>query len=495
MNTIRPVPATGDPAPGLDRRASSDDAAWRWSATAIAHAVRTRRVSAREIAQAHLDRIAATNPAVNALVEVSPDEALAMADAADQAVAAGEPLGPLHGVPVSIKINVDQAGHATTNGVVAFKDEVAPADGPQAAALRRAGAVFVGRSNTPAFSYRWFTDNALHGRTLNPWDATRTPGGSSGGAAAAVAAGLVPIAHGNDIGGSIRHPAYACGVTGIRPTVGRVPGWYGPRQADPALSVQTMLTDGPLARSVADLRLALAAMGGFDARDPLALPGLPAVPAMARPIRVGLLRDVEVARPSPAVNAALDAAAGWLADAGYHVEEVALPQLREAYQLWYLLAMEEFRQILPLVEQVGDAGMRRAAAHYYAVAKDWWGERPDLATYMNGYARRGMLVAQLQQFFEHTPIVLLPVSAEQAFEHDADIASVERMRQVMAAQWSMMAIPLLGMPAVAVPTGIAGGLPVGVQLLGGRWREELLLDAAEVIEARAGTFTPIEPRS
>lgn len=467
---------------------------WRWNTTALAHGIRTRAISSREATLSSLRRIEHVNPRLNALVEVSPAEALAAADAADRAVAEGATLGPLHGVPTSIKVNSDERGHATTNGVAAFKDVIAAEDGPHVANLRATGAVFVGRSNTPAFSYRWFTTNDLHGRTLNPWDATRTPGGSSGGAAAVVATGMVPIAHGNDIGGSIRHPAYCCGVTGLRPTVGRIPSWYGPGTADQPLSVQTMLTQGPLARCVADLRLALAAMSRFDPRDVLHAPAPLSGEPLARPIRVGLLRDVGVARPCAAVEAALEQAAGWLRDAGYRVEEIDDPAFAEAYRLWYLLAMEEFRQIMPLVEQVGDDGMKRAAAHYYAVAREWWGEKPDLADYIKGYARRGTLIVHLQRFLQDCPLILLPVSSEQAFVQDADIHSVESMRRVMAANWSMMAIPLLGFPALAVPTGVANGLPVGVQVLGRRFREDTVLDAGEVIEARAGVLTPIDPR-
>jgi amidase len=468
---------------------------WRWTAVDVARGVRTRAISSREVVESCLARIDEVNPHLNALIEVSPDESLEMADAADRAVAAGEPLGPLHGVPVSIKVNSDQAGHVTTNGVVAFKDQMARADGPHVKRFRDAGAVFLGRSNTPAFSYRWFTTNDLHGKTLNPWDAGRTPGGSSGGASAAVSSGMGPIGHGNDIGGSVRHPAYACGIVGIRPTVGRVPTFYGPPDADEATSVQVMLTQGPLTRTVADARLALGAMSGYDPIDPIsvAMPPFSQNAPLARPIRVGLLRDVGVATPTPAVNEALDIAAAWLGEAGYAVEEVELPLLEEAYRLWWLLAMEEFRQIMPLVEQVGDDGMKGAAHNYYTVASDWWGPAPGLEDYMNGYARRGTLIAKLQAFLEDIPLVLLPVSAEQAFEQDADIASLERCRSVMAAQWSMMAIPTLGFPAISVPTGVVDGLPAGVQLLGNRFREDVILDAAEVIEARHDVPSPIDP--
>jgi amidase len=203
------------------------DEIWNWDAVAIARGVRTRRISSREAVLACLKRIDEVNPRVNAVVETRPEEALEAADAADAAVARGDELGPLHGVPVTTKVNVDQAGYATTNGVVAFRDTIADQDSPPVANWRRAGAVFVGRTNTPAFSHRWFTGNDLHGETLNPHNRNLTPGGSSGGAAAALASGMAPLAHGNDYGGSIRYPAYACGVVGLRPSLGRVPAFNG----------------------------------------------------------------------------------------------------------------------------------------------------------------------------------------------------------------------------------------------------------------------------
>lgn len=284
---------------------------WRWTGIELARGIRTRQISSREAVESCLTRIEQVNLRLNALVEVSSEEALDMADGADRAVAAGEELGPLHGVPISTKVNSDQAGHATINGVAAFKDNIAEVDGPQVKQLRKAGAVFIGRSNTPAFSFRWFTNNDLHGRTFNPWNAGRTPGGSSGGASSSVASGMMPIAHGSDLGGSVRYPAYACGVVGLRPTVGRVPHWSGRTDADETLSVQSMTVHGPLARTVADLRIALDGMSGFDPRDPftVAVPLASAGEALARPIRVGLLRDVGVATPQPPVNEALDTAA------------------------------------------------------------------------------------------------------------------------------------------------------------------------------------------
>lgn len=488
--------AKTDPILGSRTRSNEvgEEQLWQWTATEMASAVATGVVSSREIVESCLERIDEVNPHLNALVEVRPEEALSLADDADRRRVAGEQLGPLHGVPVSIKINSDQAGYATTQGVVAFKDAVATEDSPHVASLRRAGAVLMGRSNSPAFAYRWFTNNDLHGRTLNPWDDSRTPGGSSGGASSAVASGMVPIAGGNDIGGSVRYPAYACGVVGLRPTAGRVAQTYHPDDVDASLSVQTMLVQGPLARSVADVRLTMSALNDFSPRDPAFVPGARVAAKPRHPLRVGLVRDLGVAESTDAVNAALDQAAYWLQDLGYIVEEIELPVLREAYKLWYLLAMEEFRLAMPLVEEVGDEGMQKAAAHYYAVAAEWWGDKPDLETFIKGYSRRGTLIRELAMILETYPIIILPVSAEQAFEQDADIESVEGMRRLMNAQASMMAIPVLGFPAMSVPTGIVDGLPTGVQLLGRRFDEDTLLDAATIIEARAGTFTPINPR-
>ena len=212
---------------------------WRWTAAELVRAIRTRRISSREAVESCLARLDAVNPYVNAVVDQLRDDAFATADRADLAVRSGQLLGPLHGVPVTVKINVDVAGRATTNGIVAFKDLVAKEDSVPVANLRKAGAVIIGRTNVPGFSTRYFTDNDLHGRTLNPWDPKRTPGGSSGGAAAAVAVGIGPIGHGNDRAGSIRYPAYSCGVFGLRPTCGRVSDFNPSASEERGLSSHT----------------------------------------------------------------------------------------------------------------------------------------------------------------------------------------------------------------------------------------------------------------
>lgn len=464
---------------------------WKWTAVELAEAIRTKKVSSREAVLSCLNRIEEVNPKVNALVEVSRDEALASADAADQAITLGEPPGPLHGVPVSIKVNTDQAGHATTEGIPAFKDNIMETDSPQVANLRKAGAVFVGRTNTPTLSFRWFTNNDLHGRTLNPWDDSRTPGGSSGGAAASVATGMTPITQGNDLAGSIRYPAYACGVYGLRPTVGRVPSWSS---LGYNLSIQNMGVQGPLARTVGDLRLALASMSEFDPGDPTYVPAPLTGKPLARPIRVGLLRDIGIASSSSAVNEALDDAAVRLSDAGYIVEEVELPLFEEAFKLFHLLCLEDFRLALPQVEQFVDKDLKQSAKNWLAVSAEWWGKAPQLSDVLSGYQQRGELIVQLQQFLEDHPLLLLPNSAEQVLEQDADAASVEGMRRVATVQWPMMASALFGVPALTVPTSVVDGLPVGVQIVGRKFREDTLFDAAEILESHASISTPIDPK-
>ena len=301
----------------------------------LAARVRAREVSAVEVARVVLARMDAVNPRLNAVVQRRDDAALAEAAAVDAALAAGGDLGPLAGVPVTVKVNVDQAGEATTNGLRRQANLMAQEDNPVVSNLRKAGAIIVGRTNTPAFSLRWFTRNSLHGQTLNPWNQSLTPGGSSGGAGAAVASGMGPIAHGTDIAGSIRYPAYACGVHGLRPSLGRVPA-YNASGADRLIGGQLMAVSGPLARSVPDLRLALGVMAGADARDPWFI-GAPLEGASVAK-RVALCLTPDGMAVAAEVRAALEAAAARLVAAGYVVEEVAtissvLVANRAAYKL------------------------------------------------------------------------------------------------------------------------------------------------------------------
>ncbi len=468
---------------------------WKLGAVDLAAAIRARDVSAREAVESCLARIAAVNPRINAIVDLMADEALDAADRADQAVKKGAVLGPLHGVPVTLKINVDLAGRPTTNGVAAFKERLASEESPPVIQWRNAGAIFVGRTNVPAFSTRYFTDNALHGRTLNPWDAGRTPGGSSGGAAAAVATGMGALAHGNDRAGSIRYPAYACGVYGLRPTLGRIATFEPGVPETLAITTQLANTQGPLARSMRDLRLGTAAMMQRDPRDPWWVP-VPLRDETPRPGRVALCAGVPGAEVDPGVVAAVRQAGLWLQDAGYEVEEAAPPNLLEAGSLFFILVVSENAVssddragTTKAIEALADEPAKRARRSTVASV-----QALDYAGYVMALARRAALLRQWMRFFERYQLVVLPVSWQRPFAVDEDQKGDAAMARLLEAQAPILAASALGLPGLAVPATLADGVPVGVQLVSARFGEEALFAAGEAIEARSAVKTPIDPR-
>lgn len=457
-------------------------------AEAIARLVRTGAASAREVAAATLARIEAVNPALNAIVDLAPEETLASADLIDRARAAGEALPPLAGVPVTIKVNVDQAGHATTNGVVAFRDALAREDAPVVANLKRAGCVIVGRTNTPAFSYRYFTANDLHGRTFNPRNRALTPGGSSGGAAAAAASGMGAIHHGNDLGGSVRYPAYCCGVAGLRPSLGRVPAYSSLAAEERPLALQMMSVQGPHARTIADLRAAMAAMIAPDPRDPWHTPSPLAQAPREKPWRVG----VALADAAGPVGAAIAQARAWLEDAGIATFEATPPHWDEAIALFRgILGTDARRSMGPVVEAKGDDAIRFAFRAFNESAAEL-----DLAAYSAGLARRTAILRAWQKMLSDQCVaLLLPVSRAVPFAQDFDLTE-PGFAQVMHANEPLQIVNFLGLPGLSVPTSTwAEGVPLGVQLVAARFREDLCLDLGAIIEARAGVTAAIDPRS
>ena len=460
---------------------------WRLSATDLAGMVRRRDVSARDVALDALARSGAVNPAINAVIDHRPDTTLAQADAVDAAIARGDDPGVLAGVPVTVKVNTDQAGFATTNGVTLQRDLVAQANNPVVDNLLRAGAVIVGRTNTPAFSYRWFTNNQLHGATVNPREPARTPGGSSGGAAACVAAGIGALAQGTDIAGSIRYPAYACGVHGLRPTPGRVAAWNssGPERA---IGPQLTAVSGPIGRTIADVRLGLQAMAMPDMRDPWWTPAPLDGPAL--PKRAAFCLRPDGLATSPEVAAALTEAAQRLQAAGWAVEEVAeLPPLREAAELQTRLWMGDgYDTMLAAAEKEGDPGALAVLRYHEATAREM-----DMAAYSRTLTRRNAIVRLWRMFLEHTPVVLLPVSAELPFPNDLDLQGDAAFARVWEAQMTQIALPVIGMPGLVVSTGLVGKVPVGVQVIAGRFREDMCLLAGEAIEAGGVPASPIDP--
>ena len=455
-------------------------ALWALTATEIAGLVRAREVSAREVAQATLDRIDAANPGCNAIVDRCDSEALATAEAIDAALAQGLDPGPMCGVPVTIKVNSDQKGFATTNGLRLQRDLIAHEDSPVVANLRRAGAVIVGRTNTPAFSLRWFTRNSLHGHTTNPRVPGITPGGSSGGSGAAVAAGMGPVAQGTDIAGSIRYPAYACGVHGLRPSLGRVPA-VNTSSADRHIGAQLMAVSGPLARSVADLRLSLEAMAAPDLRDPWYVPAPLRGPTLPR--RAALCLAPDGMDVDPAIKDALRAAALRLSEAGWAVEERDTPPLREAMELQMIMWLSEMRRAAgQVVQDEDDPDATAIYGYLQAITPD-----PDLNRVMDTLQDRARLMRAWRAFLSDYPVLLCPVSGELPFEDLRDVKGQSDFEAIIAAQMAQIGLPFLGLPGLTVTTGAAHGLPVGVQLVANQFREDVLLEAGDVIAATVPT--------
>ena len=472
------------------------DELWQWDAVALAEGIRTRAISSREAVRACVDRMRAVNPQLNAVTCDLSAEALAAADRADAARGCRMTrlLGPLHGVPVTIKENVDQAGCATVNGVAAYKDVVAAADSPVVANWKKAGAIIIGRTNTPAFSFRLDTVNDYRGRTYSPWSRTHTPGGSSGGASSSVAAGITPLAHGNDIAGSVRYPAYCTGLAGLRPSFGRVPA-YNPTAQGRARHLGAVdVRAGACWRDPsATCELGFQAMAAHDARDPWWVPVPLEGAPWKTPIRVAVVTDAADlggAAPSAPVAAALALAAKALADAGYEVVADRTPGFTQAFQHWFEMFIPEFRRFMHAdFERDGDEGVRTAMRLMADNVPD-----RGVDAHLKALAERTRLIRDWYAFLAHTPLVLAPVCTEQAYVQGFDVESAARTMEVWRQSSTMMAIPVLGLPAMAVPTGVANGLPVGVQIVGPRFREDLCLAAAEAIEARVPRITPIDPR-
>jgi amidase len=462
---------------------------WRLSAADLATLIKSKKVSATEAATAALARLDAVNPKINAVVDHKPVEVLAQASAVDAAIGRGEDAGPLAGVPVTVKVNIDQTGFATTNGLKLQREAIAKTNSPVIDNLRKAGAVILGRTNCPAFSYRWFTSNLVHGDTKNPRDPGITPGGSSGGAGAAVAAGIGHIAHGTDIAGSIRYPAYACGVHGLRPTVGRVAAFNAALPERP-IGPQISAVSGPLARTIGDLRIALAAMSARDFRDPWWAPAPLEGPPM--PKRVAMCLNPDGLDPVPEVRAAVADAGKRLERAGWTVEEIAdTPPLREAADLQTKLWLGDgYEAQLEMAEREGDPGALACLRGNRSKVTPF-----DGAALSKALTRRLTLARQWLELFETYAVLLMPASGELPFPDQLDRKDDASFARVWHAQMAQIAIPFMGLPGLTVSTGLVGRIPVGVQIVSGRYREDLCLAAGEAIEAGGTPSAVIDPAS
>ncbi len=466
---------------------------WERSATELASLVAAREVSSREVVEAHLSRIDEVNGEINAITVVLRDEARSAADAADRAVAAAArgdagvaAPGPFRGVPITVKENLDCLGTPTTHGVPALRDAMPWRDAPVVARMKAAGAIVLGRTNLSEYGLRLDTANPLRGRTYNPWDPARTAGGSSGGDAAALATGMTPFGLGNDLGGSVRNPAYCCGVAALKPTAGRVPRAGSIPPLDYGFALQAMAVEGPMARSVADLRLGLSVLAGRDVRDPRSVdaPLRGPEPAVRRAALVLSIPGVDL---PAATIAAVRRAGQLLARAGWEVELAEPPELDRVDDTWLRLLLVDFAELVPSMRMMISAPLYRHLRDLCSLGEGREAPNSEL------HARRSSLIRLWSEFFVNYPVAIGPTWTCLPWPVDADLRPEAGVQLTLATARFILPANVLGLPAVALPTGVADGLPTGIQIYADLWREDLCLDAAEIVEAGVETPTPIDP--
>ncbi len=459
---------------------------WEHSALDLAGMIANGEATSRAVVEAHHARIDAVNGDLNAIVRRLDETALTAADEADAAVARGDALGPFHGVPFTVKENIDLVGSPTTQAVAAMAEALPTKDAPAAARMKAAGAIPIGRTNLPDFGLRVHTDSSLHGLTRNPHHPGRTAGGSSGGEASAIASGMSPMGLGNDIGGSLRNPAHCCGIASIKPSVGVVASASSLPPEDPMLSFQQMAVQGTMARRVADVRAAFDVVAGPDPRDPMSLPVTLTALRPNETLRVAVLADPPGGTTHPEIAAAIRSAGDVLADAGHEVVEATPPMYAETIDMWAGLLVQDLVVMRPMLEMVMGSDATTVIANLLDDA-------PEITLETVAYLQAGRAQAMRlwSEFFAEHPILLTPTWAMPAFEHGADLADGDEL--IRDTLRPVTPINFLGLPAAVVPHGSADGLPVGVQVIGNRFTDLRCLDIAAQIESASAPVTPIDP--
>jgi amidase len=451
----------------------------------ISREIRSRNISPLEIIELHLKRVEALQPKLNAFVHLNPEYVRQQARAAESSALHGAQLGPLHGVPLTIKSCIDVAGWPCPAGSLLRKDYVANQDAPFVARLKAAGAILVGNTNTPEFLMAYETNNLLTGKTSNPWNLMHSAGGSSGGEAAAIASGCSAGGVGSDGGGSIRVPAHFCGICGLKPTPGRIPatGHFPPG----AGAISWIGVVGPMARTIADVRVLFEVMAGPDPGDALSAP----VPLRAyrdgelRGLRIGILESEALGAATPEICAAVECAAKSLGDQRFTVERFRMDGLDRALDLWWFF----FGPVIANLFRHSIAGHEDKISpmlrEYLSNANS--GDPLTLEQFMKACAQRDFLRAEILRQMQDTPVLLSPVSSGLAFRHgQGNYLPGTGYRDTMRfSQW----LNLTGFPGASVPVGVSKeGLPIGVQVIGRPFEEELVLAVAEAIEQARGPW-------
>ena len=453
----------------------------------IVHGIRSKTFSPIEIVEAHFKRIASIEPKLNAFVHLDEHAARLQGAVAQSSVLRGDPLGPLHGVPLTVKSCIDVAGWPAPAGSLQRKDYVPHEDAPLVSRLRAAGAILLGNTNTPEFLMAYETNNLLNGKTSNPWNLSFSAGGSSGGEAAAIAAGCSAGGVGSDGGGSIRVPAHFCGICGLKPTPGRIPSTGHYPAGVGAFSWIGVV--GPMARTIADVRLLFEVMAGPDVGDALSAPVPPRRHGEVdlRGLHVGVLESDALGVPTLETRSAVARAGKFLAEKGLSVEPFRLTGLDRALDLWWFF----FGPVIANLLQPGVTGHQNETSPMLLeyLSRAATPEPISLDRFLKACADRDLLRAEILRQMRDVAILLSPVSSNPAFRHgEGNYAPGTGYRDTMRfSQW----LNLTGFPGASVPVGHSNeGLPIGVQVIGRPFEDELVLSVAEAIESARGRWQP-----
>jgi amidase len=458
---------------------------WEFSASELAQMIRSKEASSEEVVRDHLKRIDEVNPKLNAVTLVLEETALAAARERDKK----ESSGPLHGVPFTVKENIDLVGSPTTNGVPAGANTLPSEDAPVAERMKGAGAIPIARTNLPELGLRIDTDNPLRGRTYNPWDKSRTAGGSSGGEASAIASGMSPIGLGNDIGGSVRNPAFCCGISSLKPSAGRIPRGSSVSPIERGFADQWMAVDGPMARRVEDLKIAYEVLSGRHLRDPSSVD----VPLYGSSIakKAAIVREVPgIDLPQSALDA-IDSAERVLRSAGWETQEAQPPELERVHDIWGHVLSANFKPMVDDPEQFPSMMSHELLAMWEYIFERF---DPQKKTILELFTERERLSVLWEKFFIDYPIVIGPVWTDIQFENGVDVKDESSFALTIDLLRFISPANLLGLPSVALTTGESDGLPVGVQFYAAKWRDDLSLDAASIVENELGIICPIDPK-
>jgi amidase len=448
--------------------------------------IRTGETTSREVVAAHLARIEAVNGRSNAVTTVLSDEAAAAAERADRLRRSGGAIPPLHGVPFTVKESLDCVGTPTTYGMRARSAAMPHLDAPVVTRMKAAGAILLGRTNMSEMGMRLCTDNPLRGRTRNPWNQRLTAGGSSGGDAVAVATGMSPISMGCDMGGSLRVPAHCCGVAALKPTTGRIPHASSLAPEDFGMAGQAMFAPGPIARSVADLRLCLSLVSGRDIRDPRSV-DVPLVGPAPEERRVALVTEVPGASIPPDTVAAVQRAGELLANVGWTVEKVTPPEVLRVGELWHKLIATDLSCTLPMAEPVLSPELFDYVTRLCRAAKVHEVSNNRL------HEERSRLMRAWSGFLSEYPVAIGPNLTSMPWPLDADLDPKTGLDLLSQATRFILPASALGLPVVALPLRFGHAPPTGIQIYADLWREDLCLDVAEIVEQGVGMIVPIDP--